>query len=72
MIAVDLFAGAVPPTYQEACNARYHAHREWVAARDAMAATTTPDAYRAAWRRFRAASDALGLAVRAVNEEMDR
>jgi hypothetical protein len=62
----------VPPTYHAACEARYHAHREWVAARDAMAATTTPDAYRAAWDRFRAASEALGLATRAVNEELGR
>jgi len=61
-----------PPTYQTACEARYHAHREWVAARDAMAATTTPDAYRAAWRRFRDAGDAVVIAQRAVNEELGR
>ena len=72
MTAADLSAGAVPPTYTRACEARYHAHREWVAARDAMAATTTPDAYRAAWARFRDAGEVLGLATRAVNEELGR
>ena len=72
MTAADLSAGAVPPTYTRACEARYHAHREWVAARDAMAATTTPDAYRAAWARFRAAQDAVVTAQRAVIEEMGR
>ena len=61
-----------PPTYRAACEARYHAHREWVAARGAMAATTTPDAYRAAWARFRAAQDAVVTAQRAVIEEMGR
>jgi hypothetical protein len=61
-----------PPTYHAACEARYHAHREWVAAIDALAATTTPDAYRAAWRRFRAAQDAVVTAQRAVDEELGR
>jgi hypothetical protein len=64
-----------PPTYQAACNARYHAHREWVAARDALATARAPGGLGpddAAWERFQRARDALGIATRAVNEELGR